>query len=263
MKGKKNLLFIIDAQNDFVRANGRLAVPGAEVGLENLVSFIDENKKDITDIILTQDDHYPTHIGMAGAWRVNDKDLKPESYPFVITRQDVLDAKVMPKYLDFDSVVNYLTAVEKTGSVHCVWPDHCIKGSEGQAFPEELLAALKRWSMANDSCHYITIQKGSYDGAEMYSALSFADGSQPDYYREILNGIADEDYDNIFVAGFAKDYCVRSTLQDIMKHDCFAQKLVLLDDCMASINPNDEVTEEIWEELVQDFGARVWKKEDQ
>ena len=51
----------------------------------------------------------------------------------------------------------------------------------------------------------------------MYSAISFADGSQPDFGKEILDAIADEDYDNIFVAGFAKDFCVKSTLQDIMK----------------------------------------------
>jgi nicotinamidase-related amidase len=261
--GKKNLFLGIDIEEDFVRTTGRLSVPGAEEGLKNTVEFFDTYGKYITDVALTIDDHYPTHIGLAGAWRVGKEDLKPESYPFIITKQDVLDSKVMPKYLDFDSVVNYLEAVEKTGAVHCVWPDHCIRGSQGQAIPEELVQALKRWSIANNGAHYSLIHKGYYDGAEMYSAISFADGSQPDFGKEILDAIADEDYDNIFVAGFAKDFCVRSTLQDIMKDDRFCGKLILLDDCMASINPDDEITQEIWEELEDNFGAEVWKKEDQ
>jgi hypothetical protein len=32
---------------------------------------------------------------------------------------------------------------------------------------------------------------------------------------------------------------------------------------MASIDPDDEITQEIWEELEDNFGAEVWRTEDQ
>jgi len=263
--GKKNLFLGIDIENDFVRVDGRLSVPGAEKGLKNTVKFFDTHGKYITDVALTIDDHYPTHIGLAGAWKLADgSDLVlADGKPTVITAQDVKDGKYIPKYLDLESVITYLEKIESLGGVHIIWPDHCIRGSQGQAIPEELVQALKKWSLTNNGAHYSLIHKGYYDGAEMYSAISFADGSQPDFGKEILDAIADEDYDNIFVAGFAKDFCVKSTLQDIMKDDRFCGKLILLDDCMASIDPDDEITQEIWEELEDNFGAEVWRTEDQ
>ncbi len=260
----KILLLIIDAQNDFVMVDGRLSVPGGEKALKELIKFIKKNKEDLDDILLTVDDHYPTHIGLAGAWRKGNEDLVLENGPIVITSQDLLDGKYMPKFLDWEKTVKYLKKIESLGEEHHIWPDHCIHGSVGQAFPEELVQALKEWSLVNEANHYGTISKGTRDDAEMYSAFSYADGSEPEFQQEIIDLIADQEYDQIYVAGFAKDFCVRCTLQDLMKDDRFEGKLVLLDDCMASIDPDSEVTQEVWENLVEDFGAKVWKtSEDQ
>lgn len=264
IKGKKNLVVGIDIEFDFIDPEGGLPVPGAPIGVSNFAEFLIKNKNDITDIALTVDDHYPTHIGLAGAWWKGDhEEIDQSELPLVITRADVLEGKYAPRYLSKDYVLDYLQKIEAQGGQHYVWPDHCLRGSSGQAFPGELLYALREWTAANEGRHYSLIRKGYVDTAEMYSAFSYADGSCPEFCEEILNAIADEDYDNIFIAGFAKDFCVRSTLQDIRKDDRFYGKLILLDDCMASIDPDSEIVEEVWEDLVENFGAEIWKTKGQ
>ena len=57
----KNILFIIDAQNDFCSDGGSLVCENAKVAVDNICKLLDNNKFD--DIICTMDTHdkyYPT-----------------------------------------------------------------------------------------------------------------------------------------------------------------------------------------------------------
>ena len=47
----KNLLLIIDAQNDFVDSEGKLYIPGSERAVKNICRWINMNRERIDDII--------------------------------------------------------------------------------------------------------------------------------------------------------------------------------------------------------------------
>ena len=259
-KGKKNLLLIIDAQIDFVEVGRPLfIVNGATTGMKNLCKFININRDLITDITLTRDDHYNTHIGMPHAWLEGSPRHIIDNYPKPITKAEVEKGIYEPRFIPKAKALEYLEKIEARGERHMIWPEHCLHGDFGQQFPEELMLSLKWWSEDHGGRHYKIIDKGSRDDAEMYSAFSYADGSMPEYTQAQLDDIAKEYYDNIFVAGFAKDYCVRCTLEDFLEDSRFREKLVILDSCMASINTQDNKTKELWATLENEFGAEIIK----
>lgn len=256
LKGKKNLLLIIDAQIDFVEASGKLYVEGATEATKRLCSFIDayRNNGVISDITLTRDNHYITHIGTPFAWLEGNSKQIINSFPITISANQVEAGVYEPIYISKDEAINYLKAIEAKGETHHIWPEHCLHGSVGQQFPENLMTSLNLWTR-DSKRHYKILDKGEYDGAEMYSAFSYADGISPSWAAEAFEDMAK--YDNIFVAGFAKDYCVRYTLTDLMNDPRFQGKLIILDDCMAAINPKCETTAKLWDDLVKNFGARI------
>lgn len=256
LKGKKNLLLVIDAQIDFVDISGKLYVMGAMDAMKRLCSFIDvyRNIGVISDITLTRDNHYITHIGTPFAWLEGNPRHIIDNYPITISAAQVEAGVYEPAYITKEEAIHYLKAIEARGEMHHIWPEHCLHGSTGQQFPENLMSSLNLWARDMKK-HYRIIDKGEYDGAEMYSAFSYADGTSPSWATEVLNDMAE--YDNIFVAGFAKDYCVRYTLIDLMNDPRFQGKLIILDNCMAAINTKCEATARLWDEIAKSFGARI------
>ena len=177
-----------------------------------------------------------------------------DNYQITISAAQVEAGVYDPAYITKEEAIHYLKAIEARGEMHHIWPEHCLHGSTGQQFPENLMSSLNLWAR-DMKRHYRIIDKGEYDGAEMYSAFSYADGTSPSWATEVLNDMAE--YDNIFVAGFAKDYCVRYTLIDLMNDPRFQGKLIILDNCMAAINTKCEATARLWDEIAKSFGARI------
>lgn len=262
-KGGHNLLLIIDAQKDFVEMGGALFIVNDNTPekLKNLCSFIDvcRSRDVISEILLTKDDHYSTHIGFSHAWLEGPVEKRHiiSNYPKTISSKEVEDGVYEPRYISKEQAIKYLQTIEAKGEAHWIWSEHCIKGSAGQQFPESLLKSLKWWSEDNGGIHYRILEKGSRDDAEMYSAFSYADGSMPEYKQALLDNLANENFDHIFVAGFARDFCVRSTLQDLRSDERFRNKLVILDDCMSSINTKCQKTAALWKDLKENFGAEI------
>lgn len=231
----KNLLLVIDPQNDFVSNWGSLYIKGAEDIVRNLGNWIVENSKIIDDICLTQDTHYRIHIGHSVFWKEN---------PMVgtrITLDDVLSGKYNP--INYrDEVIKYL---ETKGS-QVIWPEHCIFGSIGWAFPEDITLALGHWSIVKEK-EYEIFMKGKTPYIDGYSALR---GNQ-DLANKIL------EYDRVYIAGFARDYCVAETVRDMLfmiPNDYLFGKLVFLESCMASIIPGERV--DIYDKAIEKYGAR-------
>lgn len=54
---KKETLIIVDFQNDFCNTNGSLYVKGAEEARDNLIKYLNTNKDNIDNVILTRDWH--------------------------------------------------------------------------------------------------------------------------------------------------------------------------------------------------------------
>lgn len=254
----RNLLLIIDPQNDFVNPDGSLYVDGAEKSIKNLCQWINENNKNIDKIFITQDTHMSYHIGHSCFWKEYPKPGTEISY------QNVLESDFTPILsreeesscdLFYDQeILDYFFELDNKNKKHIIWPEHCIEGSWGWCFPDQLVEAINLWSLSKKGKEYEIERKGKYPFKEMYSALSYADESIPENskLRQILE---ETKFDNIYIAGVAKDYCVAETVKDLLSLENVNAKLVFLEKCMATIDPNNSSLK-IYEEAIEKNGAQ-------
>ncbi|WP_192349666.1 bifunctional nicotinamidase/pyrazinamidase [Algoriphagus sp. Y33] len=162
MNLKNSVLLIIDVQNDFL-PGGALAVnQGDEV-----VSVINALQEEFDFIVATQDFHPADH----GSFAANHPDKNPGE------------------------------VIELNGLTQVLWPIHCVQGSEGAEFHEELNPI--KWKAI--------FQKGKNPGVDSYSGFF-------DNARRGDTGLGDflqnEGIMNVFVTGLAQDYCVKFTALD-------------------------------------------------
>lgn len=246
MEKKNNLLLIIDPGNDFTHPDGKLYIPGAERAISELEKVISTEGDKFGHICLVQDSHYSYHIGHSVYWNE-----MPEPGT-IITSEDVKSGKYTPLGdipFQKDIVTKYLEKVESLGNQHRIWPEHCIIGSWGWAFPDSLVEAVNLWTLKTKNFGYTMIQKGVSSGSEMYSVFSSADGQTDEVLLDSMKG-----YDNIYIAGFAKDICVAETVKDFVSDEDFRDKLIFLDSCMTPLDPESPALE-IYKEAIEYFGA--------
>ena len=157
-------LLVIDVQNDFC-PGGALAVAGGDA----IVSGINTLMGDFQAVILTQDWHPAGHSSFASTY-----DAAPMS---------MMDMPYGPQVL---------------------WPDHCIQGSVGAAFHENLHA---------DRADLI-IRKGYNPAIDSYSAFFENDKTTPTGLDGYLRtrGI-----DTLTLVGLATDFCVNYSAVDAAK----------------------------------------------
>lgn len=246
---KKNLLLIIDPQNDFVNPDGSLYVNGGEKAMKNLCDWLGKHKADIDDVIITQDTHLSFHIGHSMFWS-----SCPPAFT-VIEPEDVIEEKITPITEDEErkiQVKEYMRDLKELGKKHTIWPEHCILGSWGWCFPGDLVNSLNSWSLHKKGKPYKVIQKGLYPWKEGYSAFTYTDKSPMSFGEELLDII--QEYDKIYLAGVAKDYCVAYSVEDLVRVG-FSDRLVFLENCMATIDLENE-TLKIYDEAIKK-GAKV------
>lgn len=238
----KNLLLVIDVQKDFVNPIGSLYVKGGETVVKNLIEWVRKNRGTTIDHIITTQDAHPTvHIGFSNYW---NKDIKPFT---VITSDNISEEKngIIPRdQSKVYEVMNYLNCVNKVGNTpHTIWPVHCVRDTWGYFLPDELQRELYP---------YEAFYKGMNPDKEMYSAISYSDGSIPEKSLQLIERMKKE-FDTIYIAGVAKDYCVAETVKDLIKFG-LSSKLVFLNSCMAAIDDKSESLK-IFDEAIK-LGAR-------
>ena len=54
-------------------------------------------------------------------------------------------------------------------------------------------------------------------------------------------------FDTILIAGEAKSHCVATTIRQLLNFDGFAQKLVILEDCMSDVTGFETLASSIYE----------------
>ena len=248
---KNNLLLIIDPQIDFTDKHGSLYVEGAETGIQNICKFIDGHRKEISSIICTSDSHYPNSIFNNGGWRTKDGKI-PVMYTSISSDQ-VKEGVYIPMATTKEYAIKYLLELEKQGKQHIVWPAHCLVGSKGQSFPDPLIWSLVAWFLENNK-NYEVWEKGKSVDREMYSAFSYFDGTMSLEGKQRLDSLYTRGYDKIFIAGFAKDFCVAETVRDLVKDTRFKDKLVFLPECTATINPENPSLS-IYDSAIENYGA--------
>ena len=182
----RDILLVVDVQNDFC-PGGRLAVPRGD----EVVPLINALAEKFAHVVLTQDWHPPGHLSFASS--------HPGRKPF-----ETIAVSYGPQIL---------------------WPDHCVQGSPGAQFRDDLRIPSAE----------LVLRKGYHRAIDSYSAFYENDHTTPTgltgYLRE--RGLA-----RVFIAGLAFDFCVRYSAEDAHR-DGFG--VVVVEDACRGIDVDGSV----------------------
>lgn len=161
-------LIIVDMQNDFI-PEGSLPVKEGYLIIDGINETAELFKKNNALIVLTQDWHPQSHLSFAS----NHPGKNPGD-----------------EFISEDGAI---------GPV--LWPDHCVQGTQGAQFHNDLKVDLA------DKI----IQKGMNPNVDSYSGFQDNDKKTETGLREYLNL---SNIKRIFVCGLALDYCCYFTAMD-------------------------------------------------
>ncbi|WP_417309050.1 bifunctional nicotinamidase/pyrazinamidase [Devosia sp.] len=188
-----DLLLVVDVQYDFL-PGGNLAVADGDA----VIPLINGLGRKFTNVVMTQDWHPAGHISFASS--------HPGHAPF-----DLIDLPYGPQVL---------------------WPDHCVQGTHGGEFAEEL-----------DLPHaQLIIRKGYNPSVDSYSGFQEAD-------RTTKTGLAgylrERGLGRVFVVGLATDFCVAWTALDAV---AAGFETFIIEDATRAIDSNGSL-DKAWADL--------------
>lgn len=158
-------LILVDIQNDFV-PGGNLAVDEGD----KIIPFVNELQKQFDLIVATQDFHPEDH----GSFAANH------------------DGRKIGEQIDLHGLPQVL------------WPIHCIQGSEGADFVENLDMSKVDKVFPKGTDRTIDSYSGFYDNGHRKST------GMAEYLKE--KGV-----NEVHVVGLAADFCVKFTALDALK----------------------------------------------
>ncbi|WP_428032391.1 bifunctional nicotinamidase/pyrazinamidase [Ancylobacter sp.] len=176
-----DLLLVVDLQHDFC-PGGRLAVQGGD----EVVPVVNHLARRFANVVLTQDWHPPGHLSFASS--------HPGTHEF--------------------------ETIEVAYGSQILWPDHCVQGTRGAAFCDDL-----------DIPHAgLVLRKGYHPSIDSYSAFYEND-------RRTATGLAgylrERGIGRLFIAGLAFDFCVRYSAEDARRAGF---EVIVIDDACRSID---------------------------
>jgi len=256
----KRLLLCIDVQKDFMEG-GTLPVPNSKNDVENITHFIYNNMENITQIICSMDAHIREQI-FHPCWWVNKKGENPEPYT-LITYENVEDGiwkTANPRNLKKSK--KYLKKLEESGKKKlCVWPYHCLRGTDGYTLENEFAKMIRFHSLVRITNSEI-IQKGQDRFSEMYGVVKpEVVSDDTEINLEFLKLF--RKYDEIYIVGEAASHCVLETLIQICEYfknrlDILA-KITVLTDCTSPIKDCEEETKRSFDMLRDIYGIKFMK----
>jgi nicotinamidase-related amidase len=231
-------LMIIDTQRSFCSPNGELFVPGADEDCVRLSAMINRLENRIDSIHVTLDSHQEVDIAHPVFWR--DSDGNPPNPFTIITRDDVEKGRyVTSNPASLKRAVEYVQELDNNNRYPlCIWPPHCIIGSEGYQIESNVSDAIRQWGR-NRFKMIDFVTKGSNPWTEHYSAIK-ADVPDPSDPTTLVNSrfvnTVDE-ADLILVSGQALSHCVASTVRDLASEfgEESIKKLILLRDTCSNV----------------------------
>ena len=164
-KNEQDLLLVIDIQNDFC-PGGALAVPDGDA----VVPVVNRLQAACSHVVLTQDWHPAGHHSFASAHQ--------GKAPFEMT--------------------------ELAYGPQVLWPEHCVQGTHGAAFHQDLVT---------DKASMI-IRKGYRAAIDSYSAFFENDQVTP---TGLSGYVKDRGVRRVFLSGLATDFCVLYSALDAAK----------------------------------------------
>lgn len=246
----KNLLLIIDPQNDFME-DGNLAVKGAGNDILNLTTFIYNNLRKIDKIKVSLDSHTYKQI-FSQIWWEDEDGNHPDLYTIIDQ-----DSQYKPVFYKEHSM-KYLKHLAENDKELIIWPYHCLLGTFGHNIEANLENMLSYFSLVTKKT-VEKITKGSNPLSEMYGIFKeeFSDANAK---INPMLAKAYGKYENIIVAGEAKSHCVLETVKQMCEFyafDHFNSNIIILEDCMSSIEGFEEKTDKAYASLVKKYNVTL------
>jgi len=274
-----NVLFLVDPQFDFCvppsegKPGGALYVKGAEDDCRRIANFIRTNVDTINEIYVSLDTHMNYHIAHPLFWKrgetkkveseetenkEDEKEVTPKPFT-AITNAEIEAGKWIPvDESQLQYVKEYTKKLEAGGKFTLrIWPPHCLIGTPGHNVEGQVMEALKFWETTRiKSVHYII--KGNNSLTEHYSAFQAevprADDPATGFNYKLYNALMK--HDKVYVAGQARDFCVRHTVQDLYNEmkGPERKRIVLLNEGMSDVDPAGE-GEKWFQDMVRKTGV--------
>mmetsp|Transcript_802 Transcript_802/g.1233 ORF Transcript_802/g.1233 Transcript_802/m.1233 type:complete len:294 (+) Transcript_802:47-928(+) len=272
-------LLLIDVQKDF-HPGGSLAIPTANEDAVRLVELIKTNQSNIDRIVATMDSHHKLHIAHPGFW-VDGETKTTHPPPFtIISHDDVVKKKWVPRaklslsleedltlfevedvtfqvmnkdgdFSLYEYAKEYTHRLEEKGRFQlCIWPEHCLIGTDGHAIVDNVRKALDDWSVATGgSVEFVA--KGQNLLTESYSALSaeVPVNETTSFDKKVMNSLLKSK--ELLVAGQAMSHCVNYTLRDIVENwpKERLSEITLLTDCASAVPGFEGAAEEFQKDM--------------
>src|SRR5215813_14518001 len=172
-----DVLLAVDPQNDFC-PGGKLAVPRGD----EVVPLLNRLAEKFAHVVLTQDWHPAGHMSFASS--------HPGKKPC-----ETITVAYGPQVL---------------------WPDHCIQGTPGAEFHEDL----------DIPGGELIVRKGFRPTIDSYSAFFENDHTTP---TGLAGYLRERGFKRVFLAGLALDVCVRYSAEDAQR--CGLEAVVIEEAC--------------------------------
>ena len=184
--GERDVLLVVDIQNDFC-PGGSLAVPHGD----EVVPLVNRLAQDFPHVVLTQDWHPRGHLSFASS--------HPGTKPY--------------------------QTIEVAYGTQVLWPDHCMQGTRGAAFRDDL-----------DIPHAeLVLRKGYHRAIDSYSAFYENDRTT---HTGLAGYLRERGMTRVFLAGLAFDFCVRYSAEDAHREGFAA---IVIEDACRGIDADGSV----------------------
>ena len=266
---RRIVLLLVDAQVDFIHAEGSLTVPGAVDDTRRTIEWILTHVGSITNIAASLDSHMPIQI-FSPIWWVDRDDQHPAPYTVIRSadvRSGIWRALYQPEW-----AVEYTEKLEAQARKELmIWPYHTLIGTPGHAIMPALYETIAFHSAARQT-QPTFLSKGSIAETEHYSMLEpevkVPGQTLGGLNVSFLNMLAS--YDLVYVAGQAKSHCVLETVRSMVRYfqhgGDFIRKLRVLMDCTSSVmHPQidfDQIANETLERYTE-HGLKLVTSEDE
>lgn len=98
-----------------------------------------------------------------------------------------------------------------------IWPVHCLQFSEGAGISDKILKVC-----VDNNIPIKVFKKGNYDDTEEYGAFQYMYKFDQSHYIKTCNETNQHIYldcSDLVVCGIAGDYCVKETLNNLLRHN--------------------------------------------
>jgi nicotinamidase-related amidase len=207
--------------------------------MDRLANMINRVGNKLNDIHVTLDSHHFFDIAHPIFFK-NSSGQNPPPFT-IISDTDVENGVWMPTIPSrTKATIAYLKALKAANRYpHCIWPPHCLIGSEGASIYPEVFQALVKWEQENVAMVDM-VTKGSNYMTEHFSAVKAEVPDPQDPSTQVNTDLIKTllDADMIAIAGEAGSHCLANTVRDIATEFGsvdYVKKMVLLEDATSPV----------------------------